>query len=51
MYELMIDNKKMTFNTYYEREDYIIDHWKEIEECDVLVPCSLGGWIDIRDAY
>lgn len=50
MYKLMIGAQVFEFDTYSDREGYIIDHWKEIADSDVLVPCSFGGWIDVRDA-
>ena len=53
MYKLLIEKGKtseeLSFNTFFERDDYITNNWND--EWDWLVPCSFGGWIDIRDSY
>lgn len=52
MYELIIEkcgesSEKLSFKTFTERDDYIMNHWDDA--WDWLVPCVWGGWIDVRD--
>ena len=54
MYQLLIfrangTKEQHTFTSFTERDNYIMDNWDDM--ADWLVPCSWGGWIDIRDCY
>ena len=53
MYKLCIECGKislnLSFKTLDERDDFIAENYDP--EWDWLVPCSFGGWIDIRDGH
>ena len=52
MYKLMINNSVMEFKSSDERDAYIMDHWPELEDSDVLVPLEwANAWIDVRDMW
>ena len=50
-YKLIVEypdhRERYRFKTWYQRDAFLERFWND--DADWLVPCSFGGWIDIRD--
>lgn len=54
MYQLKIERENgiienFNFDSFDERDNFIVKNWNDDDE--FLIPCSFGGWIDVRDCY
>lgn len=52
-FHVIVNNGENVTDLYFINlsafEDWLEDNYNE--ECEYLVQCAFGGWIDIRDCY